>query len=459
MNKYNGNNDFKINIPDSVRTIIDILESNGFEAFAVGGCVRDTILGRNPQDWDITTSALPLQVKDLFHRTIDTGLKHGTVTVLMKGEGYEVTTYRIDGEYNDSRRPDTVEFTTNLIEDLKRRDFTINAMAYNPSVGIVDAFNGIGDIEDKVIRCVGQPRERFGEDALRILRAVRFSAQLGFDIEEQTSEAAKALAPTLANISAERIQNELEKLILSDNPAKLIDAYNMDITKVVLPEFDRMMECEQVTPYHNYNVGEHTIKVMENVDSTRLMRWAALLHDVSKPEVMFVDRKNGRTHFNGHAQKGAETAAGIMRRLKMDNKTIKSATRLIACHDDRPTSKERTPESIRRSVHKIGKDLYAEYLQLVDADFQGKSEYSRAKGYDDYLYAYQQFQEIMENNICTSISEMNISGKDLIELGCPTGSVIGDILDELLDVVLREPECNLHELLIEKAQKLIEKYK
>lgn len=456
MNQYNGNKEFKIEIPGSVKLIISILEQNGFEAFAVGGCVRDTILNRNPQDWDITTSAMPLQVKALFHKTFDTGIKHGTVTVMMKGIGYEVTTYRIDGEYNDGRHPETVEFTSNLIEDLKRRDFTINAMAYNPTVGLVDAFDGMGDIEKKLIRCVGKPEERFGEDALRILRAVRFSAQLGFDIDEETMKAAKRMSPTLEKISAERIQTELEKLILSDHPDKLLTAYDAGITKIILPEFDRMVECEQITPYHKYNVGEHTVKVVENVPKTRRMRWAALLHDIAKPEVVFIDSKNGRTHFKGHAMAGSEMSTRIMRRLKMDNKTIKTVSRLVACHDDRPAGKEHTPEAVRRSVHKIGKDIYREYLQLAYADFQGKSDYGKEKGYDDYLYTCEQFDLIERDGICTCSKEMNITGKDLIAMGCPTGSVIGDVLDALLDIVLTDPAANTHENLIQEAKKLME---
>ena len=260
MNDYKVRKDFNIEIPKSVKMIITILEKNGYEAFAVGGCIRDTIFPH---------PALPQQVKALFNKTLDTGIQHGTITVMMSRVGYEVTTYRIDGEYNDSRHPDTVEFTSNLIEDLKRRDFTINAMSYN-------AFDGIGDIEKKIIKCVGVAEERFGEDALRILRAVRFSAQLGFDIEDKTLAAAKDLSDTLKNISAERIRVELEKLITSNHPDKLITAYKAGITKVGLPEFDRMMECPQNTPYHMYNVGEHTIKVMENVPDTKVMRWAAL---------------------------------------------------------------------------------------------------------------------------------------------------------------------------------------
>lgn len=454
MNKYNGNRQIKIEIPKNVKLIIDVLEQNGFEAFAVGGCVRDTILKRAPQDWDITTSAHPLQVKQLFRKTLDTGIKHGTVTVMIGRVGYEVTTYRIDGEYNDSRHPEKVEFTADLIEDLKRRDFTINAMAYNPQIGIVDAFDGLGDIERKMIRCVGVAEERFGEDALRILRAVRFSAQLGFEIEEDTMKAIKEMSSTLENISAERIRTELEKLLLSDNPSKLITAYDTGITQVILPEFDKMMECMQNTPYHKYNVGEHTIKVIENVPKNRVMRWSALLHDVAKPEVMILDKK-GRTHFKGHAEKGSEMAPDIMRRIRMDNKTIKTVSRLIACHDDRPAENGCTSEAVRRSVHKIGKDIYREYLQLAHADFQGKSDYGKEKGYEGYLYICEQFEYIIQNDICTSSKEMNISGKDLIAMGCPAGSTVGDVLDELLDLVLSNPEKNTYEILKKEAERLL----
>lgn len=455
MNDYKVRKDFNIEIPKSVKMIITILEKNGYEAFAVGGCIRDTILGRKPQDWDITTSALPQQVKALFNKTLDTGIQHGTVTVMMSRVGYEVTTYRVDGEYNDSRHPDTVEFTSNLIEDLKRRDFTINAMAYNPTVGLVDAFDGIGDIEKKIIKCVGVAEERFGEDALRILRAVRFSAQLGFDIEDKTLAAAKDLSDTLKNISAERIRVELEKLITSNHPDKLITAYKAGITKVVLPEFDRMMECPQNTPYHMYNVGEHTIKVMENVPDTKVMRWAALLHDVGKPDSVTMDKKdNNLVHFYGHAKVGSLMVPKIMKRLKMDNKTIKLVTRLVECHDDRTASGEMSPASVRWSVHKIGKDIYEQYLQLAYADFQGKSDYGRKKGFDKYLYTCQQFKYIMDNNICTCKAEMAVSGKDLIEIGCPKGEIIGTVLDELLTKVLDNPQLNERETLLNIASKM-----
>lgn len=455
MNQYNGKKDFKIEIPKSVNIIISILESNGYEAFAVGGCIRDAILGRTPDDWDITTSALPEQVKDIFHKTLDTGLQHGTVTVRIGGEGYEVTTYRIDGEYTDGRHPDSVEYTSNLIEDLKRRDFTINAMAYNPSVGLIDAFDGLGDIARKCITCVGDAEQRFHEDALRILRAIRFSAQLGFEVSESTKDAIVKLAPTLEKISAERIHREMEKLLMSAHPEKMIDAYELGVTKIIFPEFDDMMECQQNTPYHKYDVGRHTAEVMKNVPATKTMRWAALLHDVGKPKCKLT--KEGRDHFYGHAHMGSKMAVGVLRRLKLDNKTIKVVSRLIDCHDDRPAQGKlgMTPEAVRRSVHKIGKDIYEQYLQLAYADFQGKSNYGKEKGYDAYLYTCEQYKLIVEQGICTSIKEMDISGKDLIEIGCPLGEPIGNVLDELMEIVLKYPEKNDKEVLIGEAKKLI----
>ena len=438
------------NLPKDVKYILDTLHKNGYEGYIVGGCVRDAIMGIPPHDWDMTTSAKPEEVKKLFSHTFDTGIKHGTVTVVLNKENYEITTYRIEGGYDDCRHPNDVSFTTDLHEDLLRRDFTMNAIAYNEEEGYVDIFGGIGDIAKKTIKGVGEADERFKEDALRMLRAVRFSAQLGFEIEEKTEKAIKKLAPTLEKISAERICAELEKLILSDNPDKLIEAYNLGITKVVLPEFDAMMECKQDTPYHMYNVGEHTIKVMENVEKTRVMRFAALLHDVAKPDVHTFDT---RSHFKGHAIAGVEKANKIMRRLKMDNKTIGLVKRLVACHDDRPVERGRSEEKVRRSVHKIGKDIYPLYLQLVNADFAGKSEYGREKGYDDYLYVVETFNKIVDEEQCTCSAELNITGKEMIEMGVKPGPKIGDIFDRLLDMVLENPQLNENEKLRELVLK------
>jgi tRNA nucleotidyltransferase/poly(A) polymerase len=265
----------KIQLPEKVNRIITTLQKHGFEAYAVGGCVRDSFLGRVPGDWDITTSAAPEETKSLFARTFDTGIEHGTITVLLNGEGFEVTTYRIDGKYEDNRHPSKVQFTRSLSEDLLRRDFTINAMAYNEQDGLVDLFHGMEDLKKGVIRCVGNAEARFSEDALRILRAIRFSAQLGFEIEKETRQAIRKLAPNLSYISAERIQTELVKLLISDHPEKIQDAYELGITKVILPEFDAMMETTQETLHHCYNVGEHTIHALMNIPADKVLPGSA----------------------------------------------------------------------------------------------------------------------------------------------------------------------------------------
>lgn len=437
----------RIILPKPVKMIIDILEKNGYEGFAVGGCVRDVMLGREPKDWDITTNAHPTEVKKLFNRTIDTGIKHGTVTVMINHVGYEVTTYRIDGDYEDGRHPNSVEFTSNLLEDLKRRDFTINAMAYNDSRGLVDAFGGLEDLKKGIIRCVGSPKERFTEDALRIMRAVRFAAQLGFVIEENTARAVRELADNLQQISMERIQAELHRLILSDNPHMIRDAYRLGITKVVLPEFDTMMETGQNSPYHCYNVGEHTIRVMEYVRNDRYLRWAALLHDVGKPQKHTVDVQ-GIDHFHGHEEVGGDMAKKILKRLRMDNKTIDTVSKLVKYHDYPLTPDGR---SLRHSISVIGKDIYPLFLELRRGDLAGKNDYSKelnAKIFDEIDIIY---EEICRTNCPVSIGELAVNGKDLIEAGVPKGKAIGDILDKLLEMVLDEPERNNREYLLEQV--------
>ena len=272
----------KIKMPAQAAKVIQTLEQHGFEAYIVGGCVRDSILGRTPGDWDITTSASPQEVKEIFDHTVDTGIEHGTVTVLMNHEPYEVTTYRVDGKYEDHRRPNEVHFTKSLREDLLRRDFTINAMAYNDNEGIIDMYDGMTDLKNQTIRCVGEAKKRFDEDALRILRALRFQAQLGFQIEEETEEAIKNQAKFLKDISAERIQVELEKLITSAHPEVLVNAYKLGVTKIIFPEFDIMMETPQNNPHHKYNVGIHTIEAMKQIEAEHIYRWTMLLHDVGK---------------------------------------------------------------------------------------------------------------------------------------------------------------------------------
>ena len=442
-----------LEIPKNAETILHILENAGYEAYVVGGCVRDSILGRKPDDWDITTSAKPEQVKELFHRTVDTGLQHGTVTVLMEKEGYEVTTYRVDGEYEDGRHPKEVTFTASLEEDLKRRDFTINAMAYNPSGGLVDLFGGLEDIDRKIIRCVGDPLERFTEDALRIMRAVRFSAQLGFSIEEETRKALKVLAPNLKHVSAERIQVELVKLLMSPHPDYLRTAYEAGITAEFLPEFDACMETSQNTPHHCYTVGEHILHSLCHVRADRVLRITMLLHDIGKPVVRKTD-ENGRDHFKTHGNTGEKMAGQILRRLKFDNDTIRKVTRLVKWHDDRP---EGTLKSVRRAVNRIGEDLFPLYLEVQQADMLAQSLYRRGEKQARLDSVRDAYRQIIEEKQCVSLKTLAVTGRDLIENGYRPGREIGEKLEKLLNLVLEDPEKNQKEILLEIIRKDQEK--
>lgn len=434
----------KMNLPIDVEKIIQTLENAGFEAFAVGGCVRDTMLGKEPKDWDITTSAKPEQVKELFSHTIDTGIQHGTVTVMENHVGYEVTTYRIDGEYEDSRHPKEVIFTASLEEDLKRRDFTINAMAYNSSKGLVDLFEGELDLERGVVRCVGNAKERFTEDALRMLRAIRFSAQLGFEIERATCEAIQELAPTICNISAERIATELIKTIVSDHPAYLKKAYELGLTQYFLPEFDRMMKTPQNNKHHKYDVGQHSLCAMENIEADKVLRLTMLLHDVAKPDCISVD-DDGQEHYYGHPQLGAEKSRMILRRLKLDNDTINQVYQLIYYHDERfPVTQKTT----RRMMNRIGSDYFPPLFKVKYADVLAQSEYKQTEKMqyiDDLKAAY---EECVASDACVTVKDLAINGKDLLELGVPQGRMIGTILNALLEQVLDEPELNDRENLL-----------
>ena len=435
-------------MPANVRLIIDKLMERGYEAYIVGGCVRDSMLGKEPDDWDITTSAQPCEIKRVFSRTVDTGIAHGTITVLIGGTGTEVTTYRIDGEYEDNRHPTSVEFTTNIAKDLKRRDFTINAMAYNDQKGLVDLYGGMEDLSRQTIRCVGEPRARFGEDALRILRAVRFAAQLGFTIEKETCKAIQELAYTLKNISAERIQTEVVKLLVSARPGMWKDTWEMGITKVIMPEFDEMMVTQQNTPYHMYSVGEHTLKVLENVRADKILRMAALLHDVGKPVMRTTDAK-GIDHFKRHSEAGEKIARDILKRLKFDNDTLNIVSRLIRWHDLRPQADE---VSVRRAIHKMGDDIFPYFIELQYGDIMGKSEYDRDEKIILNSKIRGTYLKIKEEGQCISLKGLAISGKDLIELGIKPGPDMGKALSEALEEVLVEPEKNNKEYLIEKIK-------
>ena len=436
---------YKIEIPPAAARILRVLEENGFEAYVVGGCVRDSLLGRAPHDWDITTSALPAAVKALFPRTIDTGLKHGTVTIPVKGENYEVTTYRVDGEYLDGRHPSTVTFTASLKEDLQRRDFTINAMAYSGKDGLQDFFGGLEDLENGLIRAVGDPAKRFGEDALRILRAVRFAAQLGYEVEEDTVRAMKDLAPTLAKISAERIAAELEKLLVSPHPEKLRMAAECGITAVILPEFDRCMEMEQHNPHHMYSVGEHTIHALMNVRPDRILRWAMLLHDFGKPSCLTTDDE-GIDHFYGHQEASAALANAILRRLKMDNDTRRSVVKLVRFHD---RDIRLTKTAVRRAVVEIGEALFPLFMEVRQADILAQSGFKREEKLAYLASLRTLYDRILEERDCLSLRDLAVHGNDLITAGMEPGREIGRLLEEMLQDVICEPSHNDRAYLME----------
>lgn len=434
----------RIDLPDHVTYIIHTLENAGYEAYAVGGCVRDALLGRVPQDWDITTNAMPMQVKELFRRTIDTGLQHGTVTIMLEHIGYEVTTYRIDGEYEDGRHPKAVTFTVSLEDDLMRRDFTINAMAYNETNGLVDLFDGRADLEEGIIRCVGEPAERFTEDALRMMRAIRFGAQLGFSIEGRTLAAIRELAPTIQKISAERVQTELIKTLTSAHPDRVRLFYETGLSAYFLPELDRMMETGQNNPHHCYSVGEHTLHSLTEVAADKVLRLAMLLHDVAKPLCKTTDEA-GIDHFHGHPAQGAELARTILRRLKMDNDTIAHVTQLIRWHDDNPPLTER---NVRRAICRVGIAQYPDIFAVKRADIRAQSDYKKEEKLryvDDYEAVYAQ---ILEKKQCLSIRDLAVDGSDLLAAGVPQGKAVGERLHALLELVLEQPECNTRDYLL-----------
>lgn len=443
-------NTYSVQIPRQVAFIIDRLQSHGYEAYAVGGCVRDMILGREPNDWDITTSAKPEEVKAIFKRTVDTGIQHGTVTVLEDSIGFEVTTYRIDGEYEDGRHPKEVQFTKNLVEDLKRRDFTINAMAYSPQTGIVDVFQGQEDLKAGIVRCVGRAQDRFTEDALRIMRAVRFAAQLGFEIEEKTLEAVKELAPTLKRISAERIQVELSKLLVSPHPEMFRVLYETGITAVILPEFDEAFDCDQTNKYHCYTVGEHTLRVMEYTPAELTMRLTGILHDLGKPAAKTIDDQ-GNPHFKGHEEIGAKMASKILKRLKYDNHTLDRVCRLVRHHDYRM---EATEHAVRHALNKVGEDLFMDLMMIEEADAAGKRPelFEEAKAHQNDLRAV--FQDILKKQQCVSLKTLAVSGKDLIADGRKPGKELGVILNTLLEHVLDVPEDNEKEILLKLSREM-----
>ncbi len=439
----------KIAYPESAGYIIDKLDRNGFEAFLVGGCVRDSILGREPYDWDIATNALPEDIKRIFDKTYDTGIRHGTVSVAAGDGILEVTTYRIDGEYTDFRRPDNVSFTADIKEDLARRDFTVNAMAYSPRTGLVDYFDGLRDLNDLRIRAVGDAGVRFLEDALRMLRAVRFSAQLDFSIDKATFDAIKENSGLIRNICRERIRDELNKILTSANPANFNLLYEAGLLDNIIPEFTRCYKTGQNNPYHVYDVAQHILHAVEYVENSSILRWTMLLHDIGKPPKKTTDA-NGIDHFYGHQEAGALLAGQILNRLRFDKDSIKKIVRLIQFHDIDIFD---TEKSVRRVVSKVGEDLFLDLLEVQKADAMAQNHIYLDKRLIKLDNIKKIFGGIKEANQCLKKADMAVNGHDLISLGMKPGRELKDMLNYLFESVLEDPELNERQKLIDMAKK------
>ncbi len=438
----------QILLPDPVRRIIKTFRAHGYPAYAVGGCVRDSLLGRCPSDWDLATSAQPEEIKKIFPKTIDTGIAHGTVTVRMDGKNYEVTTYRIDGKYEDSRHPAEVTFTDSICDDLARRDFTINAMAYNEENGLVDPFGGQADLAHGVLRCVGDPMLRFSEDALRMLRAARFSAQLGFEVFPDVQAAMSCQAERICAVSAERIREELTKMVLSDAKIAFDLLFHTGLLDRILPELALCFRTAQKIKYHLYDVGTHTMFVTKSVPKIPALRYAALFHDLGKPQKKTVD-PDGTTHFKGHAAVSTALAQDIMRRLKFDNKTCDQVLRLVKYHDREIVL---TKKAVKRAVFDVGEDIFLDLLDLKRGDALAQNLiYSRPRlaNYDRIEQIYLRCRKEQE---AFSLRDLAVDGHDLLALGF-SGKEIGTLLNALLFYVLEQPQDNQKEKLLKILQK------
>lgn len=422
-----------IKIPAEILSIIDILSGYGYGAYVVGGAVRDMRLGKTPHDWDVCTSATPDEIKKCFkeYRIIDTGLKHGTVTILMNDGQYEVTTFRIDGVYSDGRHPDQVSFTTNINSDLARRDFTINAMAWSPASGFVDPFGGLNDLKSKIIRCVGNPDERFSEDGLRILRAVRFMSTLGFSIEENTGDSIIKNCDLLEYISAERIASELNKTLLGPGVRLALTAY-WKVISIPIPEINAAIGFDQKNPHHGYSLWGHTVEAIANSEMSLIIRLSMLLHDLSKPQCTSFDEQ-GIGHFYGHPKLSSEMADGILHRLKYDKETIEAVTQLIQYHDNHILS---TSPAIKRWLNRLGESRFRELLAVERADaLAHKDPRERIAELDS---AEQMLAAVLSEVPSFTIKDLKINGSDVISLGVPEGKGVGFVLRTLLDMVIDE---------------------
>jgi tRNA nucleotidyltransferase (CCA-adding enzyme) len=420
-----------INIPEEPNWIITKLMENGYDAYVVGGCVRDSIFGKIPKDWDICTNANPLEVKSVFEssRIVDTGLKHGTVTIVLPNGNYEVTTYRIDGKYSDGRRPDSVSFTDSLKEDLSRRDFTINAMAYNNVVGLVDYFNGEDDLKSHTIRCVGNSDDRFKEDALRIIRALRFSSILCFEIHPNTKSSIDRNYKLLNKVSIERISSEFNKMLCGEYSYLVLEKYYY-IIAYIIPEIRPTIGFKQHNPYHVHDVWKHTIYAISCSQRDLEVRLALFFHDIGKPKAYTCP--TGIGHFYKHHLYSEEITKKILKRMKYDNKTIDNVCTLVYNHSVPLVD---TKKSIRRMLNVVG-DLFEKLLDVKFSDMYAQSPMSIEKKKPILENVRVSYREILAEEDCFNLKDLAINGKDLIAIGYPEGQKIGTTLNQLLSKVI-----------------------
>ena len=440
--------DAALKIDKNAEKLLSELESCGFEAYMVGGCVRDSVMGREYHDIDITTNALPEDILRVFcsYKVIPTGIKHGTVTVLCDGEPFEITTYRIDGTYTDHRRPDSVEFTSDITADLARRDFTINATAMDKNGSVIDPFGGISDMKEGIIRCVGDPKKRFSEDALRIMRAVRFASQLGFVIDDDTATAIHDMKDLLQNISNERIRDELDKIVCGKNSTSVLLEYS-DVITSVIPEFKPSIGLDQRSPYHKYTVWEHTVRAIGFAPENDVkLRRTLLFHDIGKPACMKLD-ETGRGHFKQHDRVGAEITEKVMKRLHYDTKSISYSTALIANH----SKKLRGRADVKKMMYRIGDELFFALTEMKKCDNSAKNEFVLEENlYFDKLA--DTGREIIAGNECRSLGGLDINGSELVALGLK-GAEIGEMQHKLLELVMEDELPNEKEILLKYAEK------
>lgn len=436
-----------INIPSDVKRVMDILISSGFKAYVVGGCVRDSIMNREPNDWDVTTDASPEKIKEIFSdfRTVDTGIQHGTVLIVSGKTPVETTTFRIDGEYTDNRHPDSVTFASDIKDDLARRDFTVNAMAYNDEEGIIDPFGGIYDIQNKIIRCVGDADTRFGEDALRIMRAVRFASVLAFSVEENTANAIIRNENLLSGIACERLSGELMKMLCGDNVFEVLERFR-SVIGVFIPELKLEFDFKQYGKKHGYDVWMHTVHTVNNIENDPILRLTMLLHDTGKIATHKLD-ENGNSTFKNHAAMGGVIAENILRRLKFSKEYINTVSYLVSIHDKEVPE---TREEVKEYIRDLGEENFIRLMKIRRADKSGLAKEFRDIA-DKLIFAYTTFDDVLDKEEPCTLKQLAVSGNDIKKI--IPASQIGDALNYLLSIVIRNPNKNTKEELISLAKK------